>query len=147
MAARLERGKVHWIFVLFVVLVVAFAAIALAPVVSAMRQPPGVRVAVQFMELLRQNKFDEAAKLLDPNIPKEKRDPKKAVEERMPFWGVIEKVSVVEVVESPADLKHPKAREGLRVDFHLQCYLAQGSAFVYVVPQDGKWVIADYLLQ
>ena len=49
--------------------------------------------------------------------------------------------------QSPADLKHPNAKEGVRVDLHLQCYLAQGSAFVYLVPKDGDWVIVDYMLQ
>lgn len=147
MAARARIGKVHWIVILFFALLAAFAVVALAPMVSELRQPPAVRTAVRFMELIRQNKFQEAAQLLDPAIPKEKRDPKKAVEERMPFWGTIEKVAVVDYVENPADLKHPNAREGARVDFHLQCYLSQGSAFVYLVPQNGKWVIVDYVLQ
>jgi hypothetical protein len=35
----------------------------------------------------------------------------------------------------------------VRVDLHLQCYLAQGSAFIYLVPKDGDWVIVDYTLQ
>lgn len=147
MAARAQLGKVHWIVILFFVLLAAFAVVALAPVVSELRQPPAVRTAVRFMELLRQNKLQEAAQLLDPAVPKEKRDLKKVLDERSLFWGTIEKVTVVDYVENPADLKHPKAREGVRVDFHLQCYLSQGSAFVYLVPQNGKWVIVDYVLQ
>jgi hypothetical protein len=121
---------------------------ALAPVVSEMRRPPYEVKALRFMELIRLNKFDEAAKLLDrESVPKEKRDLKKVLEEHMPMWGTIEKVTLVDTIQSPADLKHPNAKEGVRVDIHLQCYLAQGSAFIYLVPKNGDWVIVDYVLQ
>jgi len=145
---RRESAKIHWVFVLFIVLLAVFAAMAFAPIVSEMRRPPYEVKALRFMELIRQNKFAEAANLLDmESVPKEKRDPKKVLEERMPLWGTIEKISLVETIQSPADLKHPKAKEGVRVDLHLQCYLAQGSAFIYLVPKDGDWVIVDYTLQ
>lgn len=145
---RTLSGKVHWVFILFIVLVAVFAVMALAPVVSEMRKPPYVSKAVQFVEFIRLNKFDEAAKLLDMDaVPKEKRDPKKAIEDKMPMLGHIEKVSLVEVIENPADLKHPNAAQGVRVDLHLQCYLAQGSASVYLVPRNGDWVIVDYVIQ
>lgn len=148
MRTRGHFGKIHWVFILFIALAVVFAVMALAPVVSAMRQPPYVRKAVQFMELLRQNQFEEAAKLLDAQfVPKEKRDLKKALEERMPMWGSIERISLMEVVERPSDLKHPKASEGVRVDLHLQCYLSPGSAFIYLIPQNGDWVVVDYAFQ
>ncbi|MFN3689319.1 MAG: hypothetical protein ACK4UU_00155 [Fimbriimonadales bacterium] len=148
MRTRNHSGKVHWVFILFIVLVAVFAVMALAPVVSEMRQPPYVARAKQFMEFIRLNKFDEAAKLLDMEaVPKEKRDPKKVIEEKMPMLGHIEQVSVVDVIEAPADLKHPNAGAGVRVDMHLQCYLAQGSAFIYLVPQNGDWVIVDYTIQ
>ncbi|MCS6918622.1 MAG: hypothetical protein NZM28_02500 [Fimbriimonadales bacterium] len=148
MAMRRPTGKVHWVFLLFIALVAVFAVMALAPVVGEMRRPPYEAKAIRFMEHLRLNEFDQAAKLLDmQSVPKEKQDPKKAVEERMPLWGTIEKVSLVESIQSPADLKHPKASEGVRVDLHLQCYLGQGSASVYLAPQGGDWVIVDYLLQ
>jgi len=104
--------------------------------------------AVRFMVFFRLNQFEEAAKLLDMDaVPKEKRDPKKVIEERMPMLGHIEKVSLVDVVENPADLNHPNAAQGVRVDMHLQCYLAQGSAFIYLVPKNGDWVIVDYTIQ
>ncbi len=148
MAMRKPMGKVHWVFLLFIALVAVFAVMALAPVVSEMRRPPYEVKAIRFMEHLRLNEFPEAAKLLDmQSVPKEKQDPKKVLEERMPLWGTIEKVSLVESIQSPADLKHPKANEGVRVDLHLQCYLGQGSAYVYLVPQDNDWVIVDYILQ
>ena len=141
MCMRRESAKIHWVFVLFLALLAVFAVMALAPVVSEMRRPPYEAKALRFMELIRQNQFPEAAKLLDmESVPEAKRDPKKVLEERMPLWGVIEKVSLVETVQSPADLKHPKAKEGVRVDLHLQCYLAQVSAFVYLVPKDGDWI-------
>ena len=145
---RRESAKIHWVFILFIALLAVFAAVAFAPIVSEMRRPPYEVKALRFMELIRQNQFPEAAKLLDmESVPKEKRDPKKVLEERMPLWGVIEKVSLVETIQSPADLKHPNAKEGVRADLHLQCYLAQGSAFIYLVPKDGDWVIVDYTLQ
>ncbi|MCX7926045.1 MAG: hypothetical protein N2554_09575 [Fimbriimonadales bacterium] len=148
MRTRRHLGKIHWVFILFIALVAVFAVMALAPIVSAMRQPPYVAKAMQFMEYIRLNKFDEAAKLLDTDaVPKEKRDPKKVIEEKMPILGHIEKVSLVDVIENPGDLKHPNASEGARVDIHLQCYLAQGSAFIYLVPKNGDWVIVDYTIQ
>lgn len=148
MRTRRHSGKVHWVFILFVALVAVFAVMALAPVVSELRKPPYVAKAAQFMEFIRLNKFDEAAKLLDiESVPKEKRDLKKAIEDKMPMLGPIEKVSLVDVIEGPADLKHPNAAQGVRVDLHLQCYLAQGSAFVYLVPKNGDWVIVDYAIQ
>ena len=143
-----KLGKVHWVFILFIALLVVFAVMALAPVVSEMRRPPYEAKALRFMELIRQNKFPEATQLLDLEaVPKEKRDPKKIVEERMPVWGVIEKISLVDTIKSPGDLQHPNAAQGVRVDLHLQCYLAQGSAFIYLVPKNGDWVIVDYTLQ
>lgn len=148
MAMRKPTGKVHWVFLLFIALVVVFAVMALAPVVSEMRRPPYEVKAVRFMNHLRLNEFDKAAQMLDmQSVPKEKQDPKKVLEERMPMWGTIEKISLVESIQNPADLKHPKASEGVRVDLHLQCYLAQGSAFIYLVPQGNDWVIVDYVLQ
>lgn len=148
MAMRQPTGKVHWVFLLFIALIAVFAVMALAPVVSEMRRPPYEVKAVRFMNHLRLNEFPEAAKLLDRQaVPKEKQDPKKVLEERMPMWGVIEKVSLVESIPSPADLKHPQASEGVRVDLHLQCYLGQGSAYIYLVPQGDDWVIVDYILQ
>ncbi|MCS7301774.1 MAG: hypothetical protein NZ556_09515 [Fimbriimonadales bacterium] len=148
MRTRGDSGKIHWVFILFIALVAVFAVMALAPVVGELRKPPYVVKAAKFMEHLRLNQFNEAAKLLDMNaVPKEKRDPKKVIEQKMPMLGHIEKVSLVEVIESPADLKHPNADKGVRVDMHLQCYLAQGSAFIYLVPQNGDWVIVDYTIQ
>jgi hypothetical protein len=148
MWTRRESAKIHWVFILFLVLLAVFAVMALAPVVSEMRRPPYEVKALRFMELIRLNKFDEAAKLLDrESVPKEKRDLKKVLEEHMPMWGTIEKVTLVDTIQSPADLKHPNAKEGVRVDIHLQCYLAQGSAFIYLVPKNGDWVIVDYVLQ
>jgi len=148
MWTRRESAKIHWVFILFLALLAVFAVMALAPVVSEMRRPPYEVKALHFMELIRLNKFDEAAKLLDrESVPKEKRDPKKVLEEHMPMWGTIEKVTLVDTIQSPADLKHPNAKEGVRVDIHLQCYLAQGSAFIYLVPKNGDWVIVDYVLQ
>lgn len=148
MRTRGDSGKIHWVFILFIVLVAVFAVVALAPVVAELRTPPYVAKANQFMEHLRLNQFDAAAKLLDVDAtPKEKRDPKKVIEQKMQMLGHIEKVSVVEVIESPADLKHPNADKGVRVDMHLQCYLAQGSAFIYLVPKNGDWVIVDYVIQ
>jgi hypothetical protein len=148
MWTRRESAKIHWVFILFLALLAVFAVMALAPVVSEMRRPPYEVKALRFMELIRLNKFDEAAKLLDrESVPKEKRDLKKVLEEHMPMWGTIEKVTLVDTIQSPADLKHPNAKEGVRVDIHLQCYLAQGSAFIYLVPKNGDWVIVDYVLQ
>lgn len=148
MRTRSNLGKVHWVFILFIALLAVFAAMALAPVVSEMRRPPYEVKALRFMELIRQNNFPEATRLLDlESVPEEKRDPKKVVEERMPVWGVIEKISLVDTIDNPSDLKHPNAAEGVRVDLHLQCFLAQGSAFIYLVPQNGDWVIVDYTLQ
>jgi hypothetical protein len=148
MWTRRESAKIHWVFILFLALLAVFAVMALAPVVSEMRRPPYEVKALRFMELIRLNKFDEAAKLLDrESVPKEKRDLKKVLEEQMPMWGTIEKVTLVDTIQSPADLKHPNAKEGVRVDIHLQCYLAQGSAFIYLVPKNGDWVIVDYVLQ
>ncbi|GIV06758.1 MAG: hypothetical protein KatS3mg016_2333 [Fimbriimonadales bacterium] len=148
MWTRSHSGKVHWVFVLFIALVAVFLVMALAPVVGNLRQPPYVVKAMQFMEHIRLNQFEEAKKLLDSeSVPKEKRDPKQVLEQRMPILGPIEKVSLVEVVENPSDLKHPKASEGVRVDLHMQCYLAQGSAFIYLVPKGGDWVIVDYTIQ
>ncbi|MFN7015885.1 MAG: hypothetical protein ACK4P5_01785 [Fimbriimonadales bacterium] len=148
MRTRKHSGKVHWVFVLFIALVAVFAVMVLAPIVSELRQPPYVVKAKQFMEFIRLNKFDEAAKLLDMEaVPKEKRDPKKVIEDKMPMLGQIEKVSLVDVIETPADLNHPNASDGVRVDMHLQCYLAQGSAFIYLVPKNGNWVIVDYTIQ
>lgn len=143
-----HSGKVHWVFILFIVLVAVFLAMALAPVVGNLRKPPYVAKAMQFMEFIRLNQFEEAQKLLDVEaVPKEKRDPKQVMELRMPILGPIEKVTLVEVIENPGDLKHPNANEGVRVDLHMQCYLAQGSAFIYLVPKDGDWVIVDYTIQ
>jgi hypothetical protein len=148
MWTRRESAKIHWVFILFLALLAVFAVMALAPVVSEMRRPPYEVKALRFMELIRLNKFDEAAKLLDrESVPKEKRDLKKVLEEHMPMWGTIEKVTLVDTIQSPADLKHPNAKEGVRVDIYLQCYLAQGSAFIYLVPKNGDWVIVDYVLQ
>jgi hypothetical protein len=148
MWTRRESAKIHWVFILFLALLAVFAVMALAPVVSEMRRPPYEVKALRFMELIRLNKFDEAAKLLDrESVPNEKRDLKKVLEEHMPMWGTIEKVTLVDTIQSPADLKHPNAKEGVRVDIHLQCYLAQGSAFIYLVPKNGDWVIVDYVLQ
>lgn len=148
MRTRRHSGKIHWIFILFIALVAVFAVMALAPVVGELRKPPYVVKAARFMEFIRLNQFEEAAKLLDMDaVPKEKRDPKKVIEERMPMLGHIEKVSLVDVVENPADLNHPNAAQGVRVDMHLQCYLAQGSAFIYLVPKNGDWVIVDYTIQ
>ncbi|BCW95945.1 MAG: hypothetical protein WHS44_12565 [Fimbriimonadales bacterium] len=148
MRTRSVSGKIHWVFILFIALLAVFVVVALAPVVSEMRRPPYEVKAMQFMELIRQNQFPEAAKLLDmESVPEAKRDPKKVLEERMPVWGVIERVTLVDTIQNPADLKHPNASEGVRVDMHLQCYLAQGSAFIYLVPKNGDWVIVDYTLQ
>jgi hypothetical protein len=148
MWTRRESAKIHWVFILFLALLAVFAVMALAPVVSEMRRPPYEVKALRFMELIRLNKFDEAAKLLDrESVPNEKRDLKKVLEEHMPMWGTIEKVTLVDTIQSPSDLKHPNAKEGVRVDIHLQCYLAQGSAFIYLVPKNGDWVIVDYVLQ
>lgn len=148
MRTRSKLGKIHWLFILFIALLAVFAAMALAPVVSEMRRPPYEVKALRFMELIRQNKFPEATQLLDLEaVPEEKHDPKKIVEGRMPVWGVIEKISLVDTIQSPSDLQHPNAAQGVRVDLHLQCYLAQGSAFIYLVPQNGDWVIVDYTLQ
>lgn len=148
MRARGQSGKLHWVFLLFIALVVVFAAMVLTPLISELRQPPYVAQAARFMNYLCQNRIEEAAKLLDvQSLPKEKHDLKKIMEERSVTWGTIKKISLVDVVQSPADLKHPKAREGVRVDFHLKCYLAQGSAFIYLVPHNNDWVIVDYILQ
>lgn len=144
----MRSGKVHWVFILFIALVAVFLVMALAPVVGSLRQPPYVVKAMQFMEFIRLNQFEAAKKLLDiESVPKEKRDPKQVIEQRMPLLGPIEKVTLVEVIENPSDLKHPKADEGVRVDLHMQCYLAQGSAFVYLVPKGDDWVIVDYTIQ
>jgi hypothetical protein len=143
-----HSGKVHWVFILFIALVAVFLVMALAPVVGNLRKPPYVTKAMQFMEFIRLNQFEEAKKLLDAEaVPKEKRDPKLVMEQRMPILGSIEKITLVEVIENPGDLKHPNASEGVRVDLHMQCYLAQGSAFIYLVPKDGDWVIVDYTIQ
>jgi hypothetical protein len=148
MRTQKESAKVHWVFILFFALLVAFAAMVLAPVVSEMRRPTYEAKALRFMEHIRLNQLSEAAKLLDREaVPKEKRDLKKMLEKYTPMWGTIEKVSLVETIQSPSDLKHPNAQEGVRVDIHLQCYLGQGSAFIYLVPRNGDWVIVDYSLQ
>ena len=91
MWTRRESAKIHWVFILFIVLLAVFAAMAFAPIVSEMRRPPYEAKALRFMEHIRLNQFPEAAKLLDmESVPKEKRDPKKVLEERMPLWGTIE---------------------------------------------------------
>ncbi len=87
---RRESAKIHWVFILFIVLLAVFAAVAFAPIVSEMRRPPYEVKALRFMELIRQNQFPEAAKLLDmESVPEAKRDPKKVLEERMPLWGTM----------------------------------------------------------
>ncbi len=145
---RRDAGKVHWTVWIFLLLLVAFAGIALVPLISQLTKPAYLRTATQFIVAIQQNKLDDAKKLMDIEaVPEDKRDLKATVEMATYRWGNIERVELMEVVNAPAELKHPKASEAVRVEFHLQCYLSPGYASVYLVPKDGSWVVVDYILQ
>ncbi len=143
---RRRVGRVHWLVWLFIAIVVVFAAVALAPVVGEMRRPPYQRPADEFMRALARNKFKEAERQVDRTaLPKEKQDIRKAWQERQQFgWGTITSVELVEAVQAPAELKHPRASESWRIQYHVQGELNYGTALVYVAPTDAGWKVVDY---
>ncbi|MFQ3610546.1 MAG: hypothetical protein SNJ72_03530 [Fimbriimonadales bacterium] len=145
---RRNAGKVHWTIWLFGLLLLAFAGISLVPLISQLTKPAYLRTATEFIVAVQQNKLSEAEKLLDKEaLPEEKRNLKQVVDMANYRWGRIEKVELIDVVDNPGELKHPKASEAKRVEFHLQCYLSPGYASVYLVPANGEWKIVDYILQ
>ncbi|MEN3002448.1 MAG: hypothetical protein ABDI19_11490 [Armatimonadota bacterium] len=141
-----QAGKVHWLIWLFIGIVVIFAAVALAPVVSTLRRPSYQRPADAFIRALARNAFKEAEQVVDKaSLPKEKQDIKKAWQEKQQYgWGSITSVELVEAVQSPAELKHPRAAESWRLQYHVQGDLNYGTALVYVAPTGDSWKVVDY---
>jgi hypothetical protein len=143
---RRYAGRVHWMVWLFIGIVVIFAAVALAPVMSELRRPPYQRSADEFIRDLARNRFKEAERVVDKaSLPKEKQDIKKSWQERQQYgWGTITSVELVEVIPSPAELKHPRAAESWRIQYHVQGDLTYGTALVYVAPTKRGWKVVDY---
>lgn len=143
--AQRTAGKVHWSLWLFAMVGITFIGMAVAPMISAVRKPAYERVGDEFVRALAKNQFKEAQQLTDLSaLPEERRDFKKKWEERLVIWGEIEGVELIDSVPAPADLQHPRAAEGYRLEYHLKGYLTVGTAFVYVVPSDGDWKVVDY---
>jgi len=139
------EGKVHWTIWLFALIGIAFVVMASVQLMKEARKPPYERVGEQFVRALARKQYDAAQKLVDTSaLSKERKDFKKLWEDRMAVWGEIDGVELIDAVPAPSDLKHPKASEGYRLEYHLKGYLTVGTAFVYVVPQNGEWKIVDY---
>ncbi|MCS7065262.1 MAG: hypothetical protein NZL85_03185, partial [Fimbriimonadales bacterium] len=119
---RRQAGRVHWMVWLFIGIVAIFAAVALAPVVGELRRPPYQRPADEFMRALARNEFEAAARVVDKaTMPKEKQDIKKAWQEKQQYgWGAITSVELVDAVQAPAELKHPRAAQSWRIEYHVQ---------------------------
>ena len=141
-----HAGRVHWLVWLFIGIVVIFAVVALAPVMAELRRPPYQRPADEFIRALAQNRFAAAERVVDKaSLPKEKQDIKKSWQERQQYgWGNVTSVELVEVIRSPAELKHPRAAESWRIQYHVQGDLNYGTALVYVAPTKRGWKVVDY---
>lgn len=141
-----HAGRVHWVIWLFIGIVAIFAAVALAPVVGELRRPPYQRPADEFIRALARNDFQTAERVVDKAaLPRERQDIKKAWQEKQQFgWGSITSVELVAAVQSPAELKHPRAAESWRIEYNVQGELTYGTAFVYVAPTNGGWKVVDY---
>lgn len=140
-----REGRIHWTFWLFVIVGIAFVLMAVAPFMSEMRKPAYERAGDDFIRALARGEFPSAEKQVDSNaLPEDKKDVKAKWNERMSVWGQIEGIEMIDSVPAPNDLKHPKASEGYRLEYHLKGYLTVGTAFVYVVPQNGNWKVVDY---
>lgn len=138
-------GKIHWALWLFAVIGIAFVGMIAVPILAEMRKPAYERVGDQFVRALARAEYASAEKLIDKNaLPKDKKDIEAKWDERMIVWGRIEGVEIIDSVPAPADLNHPKASEGYRLEYHLKGYLTVGTAFVYVVPINGEWKVVDY---
>lgn len=139
-------GRVHWVVALFIGIVVIFAAVALAPVVGEMRRPPYQRPADEFIRALARKDFQAAERVVDKSaLPKEKRDIKKAWQQKQQYsWGNITSVELVDAVQAPAELKHPRMAESWRIEYNVQGDLTYGTAWVYVAPLNGGWKVVDY---
>jgi hypothetical protein len=141
-----HAGRVHWLVWLFIGIVVIFAAVALAPVMGELRRPPYQRPADEFIRALAQNRFQAAERVVDKaSLPKEKKDIKERWQERQRYgWGTVTSVELVETIRSPAELKHPRAAESWRIQYHVQGDLNYGTALVYVAPTKHGWKVVDY---
>lgn len=141
-----HAGRIHWLVWLFIGIVVIFAAVALAPVVGELRRPPYQRPADEFIRALARNEFQAAERVADKTaLSKEKQDIKKAWQEKQQYgWGAITSVELVDVVQAPAELKHPRAAESWRIEYHVQGELTYGTALVYVAPTNDGWKVVDY---
>ncbi|GBC93052.1 hypothetical protein HRbin15_01537 [bacterium HR15] len=131
---------------LFIGIVVIFAAVALAPVVGEMRRPPYQRPADEFIRALARNDFQGAEHVMDKSaLPKEKQNIKQAWQQKQQMgWGAITSVELVNAVQAPAELKHPRMAESWRIEYHVEGELTYGTAFVYVAPTNGGWKVVDY---
>mgnify|MGYP000415723108 CR=1 FL=1 len=130
---------------LFIGIVVIFVAVALAPVVGELRRPPYQRPADEFIRALARNDFKAAERVVDKSaLPKEQRDLRKAWQDKQMGWGTITSIELIEAVQSPAELNHPRAADSWRIEYNVQGELTYGTARVYVAPVNGGWKVVDY---
>ncbi len=142
------RGKFHWSIGLFIVVIIAFVAMLLAPVIGELRKPAPVRTSDQFLRALIAGEYDEAKKLTDfQHLPEERRNFVEAWKDRLQLWDKVEGVELIDAVSNPKELEHPSASEGWRVEYHIKGYLSVGYVSIYVVPEGNEWKVVDYVFR
>lgn len=146
MKTRKERGaiKLHWTTWSMLGLVVIAAITAIVAYLPTLNKPPAVRAADEFLLMLSEAKPEEAAKLLSETAPVARNDLTKTWGQKFSSWGGIKSIELFGVFEAPADLKHPKAKQAVRVDYTIIGELSKSGASVYLVPEGNNWRIVSY---
>lgn len=146
---RKQRGtmKLHWTTLSVLGLLLIAAVVAIGTYLPALNKPPAVRVADEFLLMLSEAKPEEAAKLLADTAPAETQNLIEAWGQKLGSWGGIESIELFGVFESPTDLKHPKAKEAVRVDYTIVGELSKSGASIYVVPEEKGWRVVSYYFE
>jgi hypothetical protein len=146
---RKERGaiKLHWTTWSVLGLVVIAAITAIAAYLPTLSKPPAVRAADEFLLMLSEARPEEAAKMLSETAPVERNDLIEAWGQKLSSWGGIERIELFGVFEAPTDLKHPKAKQAVRVDYTIIGELSRSGASVYLVPEGNNWRVVSYYFE
>lgn len=146
---RREQGamKLHWTTLSVLGLIFIAVVVAIGTYLPALNKPPAVQAADEFLLMLREAKPEEAAKLLADTAPAETKNLIEAWGQKMSSWGGIERIELFGVFESPADLKHPKAKEAVRVDYTIVGELSKSGASIYLVPDEKGWRVVSYYFE
>lgn len=146
---RNEQGavKLHWTTWSVLGLLLIAAIVAVGTYLPTLGKPPAVRTADEFLLMLSEAKPEEAAQLLADAGPAEKKNLVEAWIQKLNSWGGIQSIELFGVFEAPADLKHPKAKEAVRVDYTIIGELSKSGASIYLVPEGTGWRVVSYYFE